>query len=181
MDERGHHLITGCAKEGVRQATHDSITTTLYNVLRVYGIHARKEICPFKEAIPNCKKRLDIVVTEGQLASDKRLLLDITITNPVNSATRNTRVNQDSASSAAYNIKINKYKAPAAAVNSVVKPVVFESTGRLHPETIALFKQIAGVDGTNVCLDSKNLYRYWMRVISVTLQKGLARAFLVAL
>ena len=64
-------------------------------------------------------------------------------------------------------------------MNSVVKPVVFESTGRLHPETIALFKQIAGVDGTNVCLDSKNLYRYWMRVISVTLQKGLARAFLV--
>ena len=57
--------------------------------------------------------------------------------------------------------------------------VVFESTGRLHPDTIKLFKRIAGVEGSNVCSDSKNLYRYWMRIISVTLQKGLAKAFLI--
>ena len=56
--------------------------------------------------------------------------------------------------------------------------MVFESTGRLHPETIKLLKRIAGVDGSDVCSDSKNLYRYWMRIISVTLQKGLAKAFL---
>ena len=74
---------------------------------------------------------------------------------------------------------MNKYNALAADIDGVVKPVVFESTGRLHPETITLFKQIAGVDSNKVCTDEKNLYRYWMRVVSVTLQKGLARAFLV--
>ena len=67
----------------------------------------------------------------------------------------------------------------AEAVNCTVKPVVFESTGRLHPETTKLFKRIAGIEDGSKSLDDTNLYRYWMRVISVTLQRGLARAFLV--
>ena len=172
-------IITGCSKEGVRQATHDSLTTVLHNILRMYGIHARRETCPFKAVLPKSKRRLDIVVTEGQLGSDKRLLLDVTITNPVNSHTRNARVGQDAASNAAYTKKIDKYSEHAEAVNCIVKPVVFESTGRLHPETTKLFKRIAGIEDGSKYLDDTNLYRYWMRVISVTLQRGLARAFLV--
>ncbi len=39
------------------------------------------------------------------------------------------------------------------AVNGVVKPVVFESTGRIHTETVKLFKRIAGVEGSDVCSD----------------------------
>jgi len=85
----------------------------------------------------------------------------------------------DAAGNAAYTKKIDKYSEHAGAVNCVVKPVVFESTGRVHPETIKLFKRIAGIEGSSTSLDDNNLYRYWMRVISVTLQRGLARAFLV--
>ena len=119
------------------------------------------------------------MVTEGQLGSDKRLLLDVTITNPVNSHTRSARVGQDAASNAAYTKKFDKYSEHAEAVNCIVKPVVFESTGRLHPETTKLFKRIAGIEDGSKSLDDTNLYRYWMRVISVTLQRRLARALLV--
>jgi len=178
VDNRGHHLITGCSREGVRQATHDSITSQLYNILRMYGIYSRKEVCPFKRTHPKSKKRLDIVIAEGQLGSDKKILLDVTITNPVNSHTRGRRVSQNSAAIHAHTKKLNKYSAYAADENCVVKPMVWESTGSLHPDTIHLLKCVAGVDGSNVCLDSKNLYRYWMRMISVTLQRSIARAFI---
>jgi len=170
--------MTGCSREGVRQNTHDSLTIVLHNILRMYGIHARREVCPFKETHPKSKKRLDIVISEGQLGCEKKMLLDVTVTNPINVHTRAGRGHQDAASNAAYNTKIKKYGALAEAVNCVVKPVVFESTGRIHTETVKLFKRIAGVEGSDVCSDSKNLYRYWMRIVSVTLQKGLAKAFL---
>jgi len=178
VDDRGHHLITGCSKEGVRQATHDTLTSQLYNILRMYGVYSRKEVCPFKQAHPKSKKRLDIVIAEGQMGYNKKILLDITITNPVNSYTRHHRVNQDSAANHAHADKLKKYSVLAAEANCVVKPMVWESTGRLHPDTIKLLQQVAGVDGSNVCMDNKNLHRYWMRMISVTLQKSFARAFI---
>ncbi len=40
--------------EGVRQATHDSITMSLLNILRVYGIHARREVCVYKKVDGYC-------------------------------------------------------------------------------------------------------------------------------
>eukprot|EP00388_Colpodella_angusta_P035283 GDKK01035513.1.p1 GENE.GDKK01035513.1~~GDKK01035513.1.p1 ORF type:complete len:414 (-),score=10.75 GDKK01035513.1:91-1332(-) len=178
VDTRGHHLITGCTREGVRQATHDSVNTLLHRILRVYGIHARKEVCPFKAVLPNTKMRLDTVVTEGQLGCNLKMLLDVTVTNPVNSHTRKHRVPQDTAGNAAHALKIKTYGEHATAANCFLQPVVFESTGRLHPDTIKLFKKIAGVDCNDASHTDKIYYQYWMRMMSVTLQKGFARAFI---
>uniref|UniRef100_A0A7S3HFA0 Uncharacterized protein n=1 Tax=Spumella elongata TaxID=89044 RepID=A0A7S3HFA0_9STRA len=89
-----------------RQAMRNMLTTVLYNVLRMYGIHARRETCPFNAILPKSKRRLDIVVVEGQLGCDKMLPFDVTIASPVNSHSLNARVEQDAASNAAYTKKI---------------------------------------------------------------------------
>ena len=175
VDAKGHHLITGCARMGNRQITHNALCTEIKNFMGVNGIRSKLEET-------NCfafdsKRRPDISIYEGQI-SDKKIILDVTVTCPVNASCKRKANKGGAAAEVAYKKKIEKYRAIAEQNNLKFTPIVFESTGYMHEDAVELLKDVAGMSDKNKSYTTIALYNYLMTSISVVLQKGLANAFL---
>jgi len=110
--------------------------------------------------------------------TDKKNILDITITCPVNSNTRKQIVPGGTAAEVAHKKKVQKYGTIAEQNNLLFTPMVLESTGFMHKDMVALLRKVAGMDEKGKCNMTIMLYNYMMTTISVVLQKGLANAFL---
>ena len=176
VDDRGHHLITGCARLGARQATHNALCAEIKNFMGVNGIRSRLEETECFGSDTN--KRPDISIYEGQI-SDKKVILDVTVTCPVNAHSKKKTNKGGVAAEVAYKRKTEKYSAIAEQYNLKFTPIVFESTGYMHKDAVELLREVAGMSEKNKCYSTIALYNYLMTSISVVLQKGLASAFLM--
>ncbi len=78
----------------------------------------------------------------------------------------------------AYDLKIQKYNQVQPDQNNLLfRPIIFETTGRMHEETIRMLKLIAGINEKNPPPHMLLQYQYAMGTLSVVLQKKLAETF----
>ena len=82
LDKYGHHLTTGCGKHGYRHKTHDLIGYELLNMFKYSGIWARREELNCLQTVedPDSQRRPDISVHGAPKHLDKKLVMDISIT-----------------------------------------------------------------------------------------------------
>ena len=139
LDLYGHHLATGCAKMNCRFVTHDSVAHTMNDILHYTGHRTKlEERRVFQEINPDDNRRPDITVYNPSNTVAARLLLDISITSPLTGYTGGN-FPVGSAAKARFNEKMNNYGAAAAQQGFSFLPIIFESTGFVHPEPSAIF------------------------------------------
>ena len=107
-------------------------------------------------------------------------VLDLMITGPVSSRvlSRASALQEYRAANAAHSKKMTSYQHIASSNNLDFVPLIFESSGKIHPETISFLDSIleAAADGDKKRLGG--LKRFWYGLLSFSLQKFLAQAIL---
>ena len=78
----------------------------------------------------------------------------------------------------AYRRKNTKFLGDAIANGHLFKPIVLESSGYIHPETTAFFRDLAAKCSGIKKISQSVLYAYFMKRLSVSLQKGIATAII---
>ena len=163
----------------MRVATHDRVAETTNSILRYANYRTKwaEKNC-FIGADPDNRKVPDIsVLNYGQ--ADKKLLLDVTIPATLRYTNQGiaVRVNPKDLgkqAEAASKIKIQKYEDACAANGHIFQPIVLESCGYVHPNSLTFFKLLATRCAPLKKIPSSALYAYFMKRLSVSLQKGLA-------
>jgi hypothetical protein len=102
------------------------------------------------------------------------------ITGPVSSKalSRTSALQEFRAANSAYSKKQLSYRDIASANNFDFVPLIFESTGKIHPETVGFLNSMleSAADGDKKRLGA--LKRFWYGVLSFSLQKFLAQALM---
>ena len=156
LDQKGHHLATGCGREGMRHRTHDFLALQICNLCNYGGFYTKREEhgC-FKETDADDNKRPDISIMNPlphQVQQDQRkLVLDVSVTCPLQynlqgtltTITRRQANKKGPAAETAFKVKNKKYLERATRNKLGFLPIIFESTGRVHPKSLELFKTIA--------------------------------------
>ena len=125
---QGHHLSVGCAKEGTYYTLHDSLKLLFREFRSLSGTTVRLE-------------------EQGCFQEAKKVVCDTAVThpNPITGATSLTRdqaLRQLRAAEAAYQRKETVYQALCDANNLQFRTLIFESTGKLHPECRSFFDRV---------------------------------------
>ncbi|KAJ1435242.1 hypothetical protein B484DRAFT_446163, partial [Ochromonadaceae sp. CCMP2298] len=121
--------------------THDNIEREVF--LRYNGIRTRmKEERCFAAAEPDTRKRPDISILPGFI-SDQKTLLDIAITRPVSTQPAAAKAKRTAASKT-YKAKVSKYGALALSNQLDFQPIIFESTGMIHPASLSFLVKCVG-------------------------------------
>jgi hypothetical protein len=183
LDELGHHLATACGKGGYRNATHTALEYTCKDLLNCAGIMTRREeVGCFRGSNEDNNQRPDLSIY-NMPQKDKKVVADIMVTCPVPVRfTTALSVNQAKkagrAAEQAHRYKNNKYTGIANDNDLEFQALIFESTGRLHPECENFLKLAIAkmADGNNKL--SSVFTHFWMRRISCALQKCISSAIL---
>jgi len=184
LDPQGHHLSMGCAKEGTYYILHDSLKLLFREFLSLSGTMVRlEEQGCFQEAFPDSHMRPDITLYNN-FHPNKRVVCDIAVTHPypITGATLLTRdqaLRQFRAAESTYQRKKTVYQALCDANNLEFRPLIFESTGKLHPECRSFFDRVINImtAGEHSYITSLTKH-YWSSRISCCIQKCIADAFL---
>ena len=130
---------------------------------------------------PDFKKRPDI--TAFNLPNYGRpILLDVMITCPVPSRGGHINIPQASrklrAANSAFNAKQNKYADVVKDGTYGFVPLIFESTGTLHPVTRKLLVQVIKAGANRDGRPFGSHCFFWMSALQVALQRSIACGFL---
>jgi len=174
----------GCAKEGTYYILHDSLKLLFREFLSLSGTMVRlEEQGCFQEAFPDSHMRPDITLYNN-FHPNKRVVCDIAVTHPypITGATLLTRdqaLRQFRAAESTYQRKKTVYQALCDANNLEFRPLIFESTGKLHPECRSFFDRVINImtAGEHSYITSLTKH-YWSSRISCCIQKCIADAFL---
>jgi hypothetical protein len=190
LDLKGHHVASGCRLDGVRQATHDGVKYEIAGIINYSGGRTKiEERGCFAATDPSSQMRPDISVRNPPDGGSE-LLLDVCVTSPLpgvgNGNLSNSSLNLTAAvdvgraARTKFNNKNIKYKAIAEANQLTFLPIIFESTGRLHPESLQFFKDLAkyAEEEEKRINDKTVLFAYMMNRISCALQKNIARSII---
>jgi hypothetical protein len=184
LDLLGHHAMTGCKCGGGRQNTHDMIKHMVTRMCRYACVKSiEEEIGIFRATDPGTSKRPDVTVERGPL-HPLHIIIDVTVTCPLPGAagtgapglSRAQAGVQGRAAEKASQGKITKYGALAAGNQLLFIPLVFESTGYVHPDACEFFAKVAEYASKVKLIPKAAIYKFWMTQFSVTLQKALAHA-----
>jgi len=180
IDVQGVHITTGCGKDGYRHRTHDNVARTIESMARICGIRTQiEEQKCFQEAFPDSMRRPDLSFTNAP-KRHRKVVADLMVTGPVGTQVLSTTMalKEYRAADKAYADKCRSYKEPASANNLEFVALIFESTGKIHPETVKFVNDILEhhADGDSVRLG--RLKRFWYTAISFSLQKHLAQSLL---
>ena len=137
----------------------------------------------FREADPDTGKRPDLIVEKGPLhALD--MILDVAVTCPIPGAelrgtvtlTRQAAGVQGRAAKKALDRKMDKYYDLAQQANLALVPFIMESTGYVENHARNFVARVADYASTIRMIPQATLYRFWMKKLSMTLQKALCTA-----
>ena len=131
--------------------------------------HTRmEELVCFQEVDPNTQRRPDISILPGTLSRQK-IILDISITNPIQAANANNTTPRETGKQAqvVYMAKMNKYSAIATANDLDFKPIVYESTGLLHTDARNFFLAVAKAAELYRNIASSTLFNYLLTSLRV--------------
>lgn len=132
----------------------------------------------------NDRRKPDVTV-KNMPDSNKEILLDISITSPIQNIdnrsqgiSRNQALNRGRMVNVRYLEKIRKYSEICERTNYEFIPIVFASTGAFHKEAIRFFDKILDIIvADNIKL--KSIYRlFWSARFACTLQKSIAFAII---
>jgi hypothetical protein len=169
----------------VRLCTHknyDAIKYVIKNLCNYSGFVTRiEEIRCFQEAVPNSNLRPDISIYNYpvQPNSRKKLILDVSVTHPTlitsnRTLSRNEALQPCRAANLCYARKQTKYMDISIANNLEFLPIIFETTGKIHPKTECFIDRLLTQMLTNTeSRTSSVLHFYWYARISCSLQKSI--------
>ena len=182
-DVFGIHFCTGCNKDGVRIQSHDRVRDQLDRILRYCDIlTVREERNVFRGEDPDNGKRPDISALNLP-GKTVKYLLDIRLTSPI------PAINPESltlaqakiplrAANKAYAEKKKKFDEDANNSNLGFLPVIFEITGKMHPEVRTLLQDIITQKARQNSAPFAAIWKYWISSLMMTLQKKLAEGIL---
>jgi hypothetical protein len=181
IDINGLHFATGCNKDGGRIRQHDAMVRAINETLKADGLLTVVEErgCFNKENLTT-KSRPDISVFNFPGNAGKKLILDITITNPIplGLTTKLKNVEQSKAKNRsgqkASHLKNEMYKKKENSADYAVLPIVFESTGSGYSKTVSFLKKIIKQKENIKAKPIEGMQRYWLTYLMVTLQKYVA-------
>ncbi len=190
LDPYGHHLTTGCSCGGYRHRLHDDIKYEVNGLIRYAGYRTKLEeagilnqILP-NSPIVNANLRTDITIFNFD-GIHQRTLLDVVIPGTVrykNGGSEMVSVNLESGvgKSAAKSdqTKRSKYGEVCRLNGYGLKTIVVESCGFMHPDTCSFLLTLAKNCCAEKKLNAQTLYNFFLKSISVRLQRGLANAIL---
>jgi hypothetical protein len=172
----------------MRTDMHNAVVNELSYILNYAGFMTKKEERRlFTHGLNQepldaemSEKRPDIsILNWGALYNAPKLLLDVTIPATLH-YTRGDLANIPAThavghwASIANNDKIEKYGAVSTANGFSFKAIVFESNGYVHPDTVLFLKEVAKMGAPIRGIPAANLYKYFIRLLSVRLQLELS-------
>jgi hypothetical protein len=182
-DIYGIHFCTGCNKDGVRIQSHDRIRDQLDRILRYCNIlTVREEKNVFRGNDPENGKRPDISALNLP-GKTVKYLLDVRLTSPI------PAINPESltlaqakipcrAANKAFAEKMKKFHEDASNNNLGFLPVIFEITGKMHPEVRTLLHSIVSQKSKQNSAPFAAIWKYWISSLMMTLQKKLVEGIL---
>jgi hypothetical protein len=186
LDPYGHHLSAGCAKDGTFHKTHDSLKMVIKDLCNFAGFVTRvEEPRCFQEADPDCNLRPDLSIYNFPNHPRRKLILDVSVTHPVpiissRVLSRNEASQPCRAANLCFNRKNNKYSAVSEANDLEFLPLIFETTGKMHPKTETfLDRTVAEIVNTRDHPGVRSVLQfYWFARVSCCLQKCIADSIL---
>lgn len=183
LDSQGIHAQS-CTGDGLeRIGAHDEVNQVWVSMLKYAGIPCSTKFAdPFRGKVINGilstdKKRGDIMIWKGGGA--KPLMTDMRLTNPVTAAImRGTIQNAGGAAKASQLEKERKFKAECEQVGIDFGAVVIESYGKFGEFAKELFKSTISAAADNKNIDISYLKNFWLKRISMAVQRGVANKVL---
>ena len=182
IDDRCHHLVTGCAKSGFGINLHHGVTNTIKELVNAAGFRAKREEngCfyhidrEFNDRQRKMRPDLSIFDLPGPY---RKVILDISNICPIpifgnQMYSRNDALISQKAAQQRYDERMEKFDAISTAHGIKFHPIIFETTGRVHSESFRYLKSIlCNISGY---MDGKLLQEYWLNRISCSYQQQLA-------
>ena len=185
LDVTGLHLSTHCTKNGYVVMTHDNIKFCLNNILRQAGRRTKiEERHCFTMAFPDNNSKPDITMINSPFSPNKELVIDVTIAAPIPGEFSQQQLSKEAAliplraANAAFQKKNQKYLTIANSNNLDFLPFVIESTGKIHPDSLSLLQKLSQASEIFWRIPQKTIYKYWLRLLSITLQRSLITSIL---
>lgn len=190
LDQYGHHLTTGCSCGGYRHRLHDEVKYEINGLLRYSGYRTKVEefgvLNQFIANAPivNTNKRTDITVYNHD-GVHQRTLLDVSIPSTIHyrgggaeMAAVNTENGVGKSAEKADQLKKTKYGEACRALGFGFKTIIIESCGLMHKDTSRFLLSLAKNCCAEKRLSAQTLYNFYLKSVSVRLQRGLAGAIL---
>ncbi len=172
LDMQGHHLATCCPCGGTRIATHNAIVYELNSILNYCGRWTKlEEYGVFQEADPNNKMRPDISINNPVGSSKRKQLLDVSIVSP---RLPNSNIIAGINAQSMFDKKNKKYAESVNSNNFDFVPFILESNGYFHPTAKLFLLKLAKIASELKKISTTTLFNYFIKRLSVRLQKSLA-------
>ncbi len=186
IDDRTHHLITGCPKLALGMNIHNSVCNTIKELANSAGIRAKREqvgafqnvfVPGFTAKQRNMRPDLSLFDLPFE---PRNVILDISSTAPIpifgNAPFTRVMARQSMrAADARYQQKMDTYDAIATANNLKFHPIIFETTGSMHPESQKFIMKLLEVFNHHY-QGGALLKKYWLDRISCSYQHQVAKA-----
>lgn len=176
LDIGGNHLAHGCNVKGCNNRTHDGLKHTMKGIISSGGSWTTLEE---RNLFAGSDKRPDITIYNHN-GGGQRLLLDTscTTTMHVNRAGEinlpNNAVNIGQAAQAMFTKKNRDYLTLCNDNGFGFLPIVFETNGFMHEAVCKLLQDTSKRASEISSIPAGTLYNYYLKLLSVSLQKGLA-------
>jgi hypothetical protein len=183
LDMFGHHLAHGCNWKNCNNIIHDGIKTTLKSILQSAGNWC---ILEERQLFEGSNNRPDITIYNYN-GTGQRLLLDTscTTTHHVTRAGElnipNNAVNTGQAAQSMFQVKNAKYIPLCTAAGFGFLPIIFETNGYAHKEVLTLLDHTSKKASDTVGIPAGILYNYYLKLLSVSMQRGLAASIITKL
>lgn len=174
IDVKGAHIQQFCGMDGLRSDTHDSVAHTLADIMRGAGCLVRTE----QRVCPDSGRRSDCATNQNPLASEP-LHVDVKVTavHPETGQLSNANaLKQGRAAAAGFSEKINDYGNLPTTNNFQLLPFSIENHGFIEPRSLKLLEVLAAKAEISWRIPSKVIYGYYLKLISVSLQRGMANS-----
>ncbi len=188
IDERGHHLITGCNKRSFGMAAHNAVVHALNTCFHALGYSTKKEPDQlftfvngdFTEIQRNL--RPDLLIRDINHANLRGCAVDVSMTCPIPMNQQRNFLRQDAqiidrASSIRYQEKVNKYNEICHAIGIKFQPFIIETTGRVHSSSLRWLKN-AFDKKRDEYIGKGVLFLYWNHRIGCAFQHQVAKVLI---
>ena len=179
IDRTGFHSTTGCNKSGAWTRTHDALCLHITQFAKYNGIRTQlEENNCFIDMDRDNRQRPDISILPGHINHIKTILdISHVATLKPNANPPPTRpLPRGHAANIAHKGKLQKYRNIMANCNLEFLPIIFESSGYIHPAALHLFMRLCKTAAETRRISQSILYNYLISSINCVQQKALASA-----
>jgi hypothetical protein len=182
LDLEGHHLLTGCKENGLRQSHHKTVQIVLNKIFNDVGLQTTIEqnYC-FIQSDPMNRCRPDITIHNPQVLNyNNELLIDVSLTSPLEGTQKgeisNLSVNAAKTKFRSAEIrskqKLQKYNQIASDNHKSFLPFILETSGSILPNSLKILKDTARIGAERHQIPFNIYYNFIMKNLSCLIQKS---------